>query len=187
MNKINNKNISHFPPMNKIIYFFLLFFIFIQSEAFLQEKTSAQIIDCEKPVAIINSGSNLPIYLRDFEYDSQGVAKFAIAALSKTKQLDKWCVLDDERIQHINSGLYLNVHGPGMVCWAKDTCEWATQIDGYYTKGTSWTWQKTLLSKGKYTLGAMGRVLTAFPSGELNLRPVNENAPDGYQQWNLSP
>ena len=44
---------------------------------------------------------------------------------------------------------------------------------------------KDSLGNGYYTFGAMERVLTGFPSGELNLRPVEENEPCIYQQWQL--
>lgn len=172
--------------MNKIIYFFLLSLIFIQSEAILKKRNKIK-DGCEKPVALLNWGYNLAISLKDIQRDAQGVAKSATASLGYTEPFDKWCVLADERIQHIDSGLYLNVHGPGMVCWAKDACEWAAQVDGYCAEGTAWKWHKILLGTGYYTLGAMDRVLTAFPSGELNLRPISENGASIYQQWTLFP
>ena len=176
--------------MNKIIYFFLLCLIFNQSYALLKKMISTKTKThsaCAKPVALLNWGYNLAISLSDIQRDNQGVARYATAILGHSDPLEKWCVLDDERIQHIDSGLYLNVHGPGIVCWARDTCEWAAQVDGYFDKGTAWNWQKILLGSGYYTLGAMERVLTAFPSGELNLRLISENGPNVYQQWTLFP
>ncbi len=172
--------------MNKIIYFFLLFLIFIQSKALLKKRTSTNTKACTTPVSIINRGNGLLLSLKNIQRDANGVAQFGTVGLSSTNQNEKWCVFDDERIQHIDSGLYLNVHGPGIVCWAKDTCEWAAQVDAYPTKGTAWNWHKVVLETGYKFLSTLERVLTVLPTGELNLRPVNENTSTLSQQWKFS-
>ena len=169
--------------MHKILYFFLLFLIFIQSEAFLKKRTSAKTKACANPISIINAGNDLPLCLKDIQRDSAGVARYATVALGTTDQTDKWCVLDDERIQHIDSGLYLNVHGLGLVCWARDTCEWAAQVDAYSTKGSAWNWHKIGSETGYNFLSVMERVLTVLSAGELNLRPINKNQLSFTQQW----
>lgn len=116
-------------------------------------------------------------------YDSQKVAKYADLQLSaSTTATTTWCQLDDKRIQNVETGLYLNVHGPGLFCSAANSCQFSAQVDVYYTQGTSWYWgdvsvtYKTLTSTATYhQLQTMGRTLIALPGGTVNLGVVDNN------------
>ena len=158
---------------------FLLFFITL---FFLAHSHSDNKL-CEHPVSIINRGYNLPIYLYNIQLDTNNVTRYADIALSLTNsQFDRFCILHDGRIQHYNTGLFLNVHGQGYFCWARDSCTWACQIDAYFTQGTSWFWKDSVSDGVFHQLNAINGTMTAFPNGFVNIYSTS-NYLNVYQQW----
>lgn len=113
----------------------------------------------------------------NISYDNDKVAKYADLRLDPDNTATtSWCKLDDGRIQNVETGLYLNVHGPGKVCWSRYSCEWATQVDAYYTQGTTWIWNEVPVDitvdgeiRHYHQLQAMGRNLMAYPDKTVNL------------------
>lgn len=173
--------------MSKIIFLILTFVILAQS-SFLKKKhnsraLSSVITNCSN--IIVLSNQNKFIRLFNIQKDNNSVATYADITL-KSDHLstkDLWCKWEDGRIQNIDTELYLNVHGPGRVCWAKDTCEWATQVDAYYTNGSEYFWTDTQIEvEGKelHLLGAMGRSLASYET-YVNLAVTDINSKS--QQW----
>ena len=167
-----------------IIICLILLIIDIQAVQLHKKHSSSKKTQrCSNPVSIINRGYNLPLYLYNIQTDDAGVVHYADIALSLTnRNFDKFCIIGDGRIQHIKTGLYVNVHGPGYFCWARDACEWASQIDGYPTQGTTWFWKDTLFQGAFHRLDALGGSMTAYADGHINLggTSATENV---YQDW----
>lgn len=169
--------------MKTFIIIFVSLLVLTTSKTFLKKKSKSKVA-CEKPFWLLNRGTIRPLYVYNIQKDDQGVARYGDVATSvDLSHYDKWCDLQDGRIQHIDTGLFLNVHGPGRVCWARDTCEWATQIDAYYVEGTSYKWEKTSSDETYYVFQAMGRALTDEndKNGYVNLEIIKEG--DIYQEW----
>lgn len=158
--------------MTKTIFTFLLICVLLSQAKHLLRKSKSLSKDfsCDHPFVLISWQYNLPLTLINISYDSQNVAKYADLQLDQNNEATtSWCKLDDGRIQNVETGLYLDVHGPGLVCWAQYSCEWATQVDAYYTEGTSWIWKDAIAYKTYHQLQTMGRSLTAYSAGTVNL------------------
>jgi len=171
----------------KVIFFLIIFVLFSDSKHILKKLTSLKSINkgvsCPQPFVLINWGYNMPLYLTNIVRDSNGIASYADVALDQTLSThQQWCYLNDQRIQHIETGLYLDIHGPGEVCWAQDSCEWATQVDAYGSEGTSWTWTNAIVNNGYHMLEAMGRTLTGYNQGYVNMGVISSGV-NAYQLW----
>ena len=171
--------------MTKTILAFLFICVLLSQAKNLVKRSHSLSKDfsCDHPFVLINWQYNLPLTLINISADNQHVAKYADLQLDQTNTATtSWCKLANGRIQNVETGLYLNVHGPGLVCWARDSCEWATQVDGYYTQGTTWIWKDVPISvterrntRTYHQLQAMGRTLLAYPGGTVNLGVIDND------------
>lgn len=171
--------------MKTFIIIFVSLLVLTTSKTFLKKKSTAKTA-CTSQFFLINRATNRPLYVYNIQKDDQGVARYGDVATSvDLSQYDKWCDLKDGRIQHVDTGLFLNVHGPGRVCWARDTCEWATQIDAYYEEGTTYEWEKVKSDGAYYVFKAMERALTDEnnKNGYVNLEEISEG--NAFQEWVL--
>ena len=163
--------------MNKFIILcisFLIIIAAIQAVNLNKKKKSSDklnAVTCANPVSLLNRGLNLPLYFKPY-FNKDGSSPYADTALgleNSAEEFHKFCILPDGRIQHIHTGLYLIVHGLGYFCTADATCEWHTEIDGFPTQGTTWTWTDKLVG-GFHVLSAdsLGGTLTGFKIKDVN-------------------